>query len=111
MAEIDCDDDSTWAAIRPQRCVDSAGGSKTRPTHTEGISAGWLGSGVFDRPPARANENLGANGRSSPVAHKVAFGHATPATPPKAFVWTKNAEDILENVAGTRKALHKIPSA
>jgi transposase len=30
---------------------------------------------------------------------------------PKAFVWTKKAEDILEKVARARKALNKIPSA
>ncbi len=53
MAEIDGDDHSTWAAIRPQRVT-----------------------------TARASEKLGANGRSSPVASKVAFGHSTPATPP-----------------------------
>jgi len=54
MAEIDGDDHSTWAAIRPQRLTS-----------------------------ARAHEKLGANGRSSPVANRVAFGHSTPATPPR----------------------------
>jgi transposase len=32
-------------------------------------------------------------------------------TNPKAFVWTKKAEDILEKVARARKALNKVPSA
>jgi len=36
--------------------------------------------------------------------------HAHHNARPKSFVWTKNAEDILEKVARARKALDKSPS-
>jgi transposase len=80
--------------------------------HFTPTSSSWLN--VIERWFRNITQNRLRNGvfRSVPELQRAIRDYIDHHNAnPKAFVWTKKAEDILEKVARARKALNKLPTA